>query len=34
LLMITRIPTHRNDGRKISAAARRQILRQVRDLVD
>jgi hypothetical protein len=31
LLVITRIPTHRNDGAKISAAARRDILRQVRD---
>ena len=31
MLVITRIPTHRNDGAKISAAARRDILRQVRD---
>ncbi len=31
LLVITRIPTHRNDGAQISAAARREILRQVRD---
>jgi hypothetical protein len=31
LLVITRIPTHRNDGAKISTAARRDILRQVRD---
>ena len=29
--MITQIPTHRNDGAQISAAARRAILRQVRD---
>ena len=29
--MITRIPTHRNDGTQIRAAARREILRQVRD---
>jgi hypothetical protein len=32
LLVITRIPTHRNDGAMISAAARREILRQVRDV--
>ncbi len=31
LLVITRIPTHRNDGAPISAAARRDILRQVCD---
>lgn len=31
LLVITRIPTHRNDGAQISAAVRRDILRQVRD---
>jgi hypothetical protein len=31
LLVITRIPTHRNDGTQISVAARRDILRQVRD---
>ncbi len=31
MLVITRIPTHRNDGAPISAAARREILRQVRD---
>ena len=31
LLVITRIPTHRNGGRKISAKERREVLRQVRD---
>lgn len=31
LLVITRIPTHRNDGTQISAAVRRDLLRQVRD---
>ena len=31
LLVITRILTHRNDGAQISAAARRDIMRQVRD---
>ncbi len=31
MLVITRIPTQRNDGAQISAAARREILRQVRD---
>ena len=31
MLVITRILTHRNDGAKISAAARRDIPRQVRD---
>jgi hypothetical protein len=31
LLVITRLPTHSNDGAKISAAARRDILRQVHD---
>jgi hypothetical protein len=31
LLVITRIPTHRNDGSRISAAERRELLRQVRD---
>ena len=31
MLVITRIPTHRNDGAKISAVARRDVLRQVRD---
>ncbi len=31
MLVITRIPTHRNDGSKISARQRREILRQVRD---
>ena len=31
MLVITRVPTHRNDGAKISATARRDILRQVRD---
>jgi hypothetical protein len=29
--VITRIPAHRNDGSKISARARREILRQIRD---
>ena len=31
MLVITRIPTHRNDGAKVSAKERREILRQVRD---
>lgn len=31
LLVITRIPTHRNDGIQISAGVRRDILPQVRD---
>jgi hypothetical protein len=31
LLVITRIPTHHNDGSTISARERREILRQVRD---
>jgi len=31
LLVITRIPTHRNDGSRISAIERREVLRQVRD---
>ena len=31
MLVITRIPTHRNDGSEISARQRREILRQVRD---
>lgn len=30
MIVSTRIPTHRNDGVKISAAARREILRRVR----
>jgi hypothetical protein len=30
-LVITRIPTHRNDSSKINARERREILRQVRD---
>lgn len=31
MLVITRLPTHRNDGSKISATERRELLRQVRD---
>ena len=31
MLVITRLPTHRNDGSKISAKERREILRHVRD---
>ncbi len=31
MLVITRIPTHRNDGAKIRVTERREILRQVRD---
>ncbi len=31
MLVITRIPTHRNDDSKISAIERRELLRQVRD---
>jgi hypothetical protein len=31
LLVITRIPTHRNDGSRIHAIERREVLRQVRD---
>ena len=31
MLIITRIPTHRNDGSRVSAAERRELLRQVRD---
>lgn len=32
LIVVTRIPTHRNDGSMIDVTARRQILRQVRDV--
>ncbi len=31
MLVITRIPTHRNDGSKVSARERRTFLTQVRD---
>ena len=31
MLVIRRMPTHRNDGTKISVKERREILRQVRD---
>ena len=34
MIVVTRIPTHRNDGTKVSNRELRAILRQVRDLFD